>query len=459
MLKLIEYFSQDKRCVGYVWKQDQGQKVIVVIDDCFRLVKYDQPPNAHGYGLKVIFDKLSRYDDTLAIGFFDLPQSTEPEDIQLIINTIKSWVIELDTQHYKLYLLVDYFHGQDMQESKAHGLEVVDYWYEHQPLQAEKIAHLSIGGGDLRNPHNLECFRKTSIHEHKEDHKLLPQELLHWLDIEEHPLSQLWRYSDRWFLNDERTTLVKHDFAEVRKFLFKAENDDDESSDYQAKEYKRKIGQALQLNIPNVWWEIEESANNIHESLKCLAGAFFCGQTNINAKRNISVGAAYLIALMAHQKVYGNIDVFTQDADAWSHCSQTSSPVFALQDQETARKSAIALYDLFFCLFTPRKQNDYQEHSSGNSLVRNVCFYKAGKVLRIQLNWNAQKPSSDRSESLAQSIKGILNQPTIDTYQFAQNTRNAFCNLLRQIAISESGFMGPGTIYMEADTLVIASTK
>lgn len=96
-----------------------------------------------------------------------------------------------------------------------------------------------------------------------------------WLDIDEHPLYRLWRYSDRWFLSDDTTILVKHNFGEVRKFLFESKDDNDF---FHASEYKRKITDALYINLPNAWWENEASANNIHESLKCLAGAFFCGQ-------------------------------------------------------------------------------------------------------------------------------------------------------------------------------------
>ncbi|MBN3957453.1 hypothetical protein [Nostoc sp. NMS8] len=456
MERLIQYFSQDERCLGYVWKQDQGQKVIIVVDDCFRLVEYDNPPNAHGYGLKVIFDKLSRHQDTLAIGFFDLPQSPENPDIELIINTIKTWIGELEFTNYKLYLLVDYFHGQQTMESNAHGLKFVDYWYEYQPLAAEKIAYLSIGGADLPNPHALERFQKTSIHDHKQEYKLLPEDFLRWLDIDEHPLSRLWRYSDRWFLSDDTTILIKHNFAEARKFLFDSK---DETAVYQANEYKKKIAHALQLDIPKAWWENEASANHIHESLKCLAGAFFCGQTDNAAKRHLSVGAAYLIALMAHQKIYGNADVFLNDTEAWIKSSQASSPVFPLQDQVTARKSAIALYDFFICLFTLRSEKISQDNSSEKSLVRSIFFYEAGKVLKIQLTWNAQNQSSDRQESLAQIISAIFKQPTINISPEAKNTRNTILNLWGQMAISESGFMSPGTIYMEADTLVIAATK
>ncbi len=454
MKKLTKYFNKDEKCLGYVWNQNQGQKVIAVVDDCFKLVEYDDSPNAHGYGLKPIFDKLSRCQETLAIGFFDLPQSTEIQDIELIINTIKTWVSELESPNYKLYLLVDYFHGQQTTESNAHGLDFVNYWYKHQPLAAQKIAFLSIGGADLPNPHCLERFQKTLIQDCKQDYKPLPQAFLSWLDIDEHPLSRLWSYSDRWFLSDDMTILVKHNFSEMKKVLFEPK---DENHVFQAKEYKKKINNALQINLPDIWWENETSAYSIHESLKCLTGAFFCGQTNNSAKRNLSVGAAYLIALMAHQKIYGNVDVFINDSEAWIQCSQASNPIFALQDQETARDSALAIYDLFICLFTLRNEN--QESSSGKSLVRSVCFYEAGTVLKIQLNWNAQNPSLDRQESLDQSMAKIFKQPTINISSVAKNTRNSILNLWRQMAISENGFMSPGVIYMEADTLVIASTK
>ncbi|QFS52266.1 hypothetical protein [Nostoc sphaeroides] len=456
MERLIQYFIEDERCLGYVWKQERGQRVVIVVDDCFKLVEYDNPPNAFGFGLKVIFDKLSCRDDTLAIGFFDLPQSPKIPDIVLIINTIKTWISELDSHNYKLYLLVDYFHGQQTMESKANGLKFVDYWHEHQPLPAEKIAYLSLGGVNTPNHYRLQCFQKTLIHDQKADYKLLPEDFLHWLDIDEHPLFRLWRYSNRWFLSDDTTILVKHNFAVARKFLFDQKNDTDL---FQAGEYKRKISNALEVNIPNAWWENEESAKNIHESLKCLCGAFFCGQTNNNAKRHLSVGAAYLIALMAHQKIYGNGDVFMNDTEAWIECSQAASPIFALQDQETARTSAIALYDCFICLFTPRSKNAYQESFLASSQVRNICFYESGRVLKIQLNWNAQNPSSDRQENLAKTISPIFKQQTINVSQFAKNTRNSVLNLWCQMAISDNGFMSPGAIYMEGDTVVVASIK
>ncbi|MBO1053877.1 MAG: hypothetical protein HEQ25_18315 [Dolichospermum sp. DET73] len=458
MTVIRQYLNQNDQCLGYVWNQEQGQKVVIVVDDSFKLVKYDSPPNAHGYGLKVIFDKLSRRDDILAIGFFDLPQSPQTQDIQLIVETIQAWIRELQFQNYKLYLLVDYYHGQQTTRSNAHGIDFVDYWQEHQPLRAKKIAHLSIAGAssgeDIPNPYDLECFSKPLIHSCKQDYKQLPEAFLSWLDIDEHPLYRLWRYSDRWFLSDDTTILVKHNFGEVRKFLFESKDDNDF---FHASEYKRKITDALYINLPNAWWENEASANNIHESLKCLTGAFFCGQTNNSAKRNLCVGSAYIIALMAHQKVYGNADIFINDPETWIACSHASSPIFALQEQETARTSAIALYDLFICLFTPRHTN--QESSSGKSLVRSVCFYEAGRVLKIQLNWNAQKPSLDSPDSLAKINSKTFQQPTINMSQIAKNTRTTILNLWCQMAISESGFMSPGVVYMEADTIVIASTK
>lgn len=456
MTVIRRYLNQNDQCLGYVWNQEQGQKVVIVVDDSFKLVEYDSPPNAHGYGLKVIFDKLSHRDDILAIGFFDLPQSPKTQDIQLIVNTIQSWISELQYEDYKLYLLVDYYHGQQTTRSEAHGLLFVDYWQEHQPLRTEKIAHLSVGGGgeDLPNPYCLERFQKTLIQDHKQDYKQLPEDFLDWLGIDDHPLCRLWRYSDRWFLSDDTTILVKHNFAEVRKFLIEPK---DEKDFFQAKEYKKKIDNTLQINLPNAWWKNEASANNIHESLKCLTGAFFCGQTNNSAKRNLSVGSAYIIALMAHQKVYGNADIFINNSEAWIACSQASSPIFALQEQQTARNSAIALYDLFICLFTPRYTN--QESSSKTSLVRSVHFYEEGRVLKIQLNWNAQNPSSDRQESLAQIMNKTFKPSEINISTFAKNTTNTILNLWRQMAISESGFMSPGVIYMEADTLVIASIK
>ncbi|MUG96967.1 hypothetical protein F7734_33370 [Scytonema sp. UIC 10036] len=455
-MKKLERYNYENKWLGYVWKQDSGQKVIVVVDDCFKLAVSDNPPNAHGYGLKVIFDKVSLLNDTLGIGFFDLPQSCQKQDIELIVDAIKSWIDELKDRNIKLYLLVDYFHGLQTLESKAHGLEFVNYWQEHRPLPTEKIAHLSIGGADLRNPHKLECFQKTHIHDCKQDYKLLPEEFLNWLDVDEHPLCRLWRYSDRWFSSDSDTVLVKHNFSEVSQFLYDTTDSD---NTFLAAEYKRKISAALGVNLPDTWWDNEESANNIHESLKCLCGEFFCGQNYSNAKRHLSVGAAYLIALMAYQKVYNNVNLFTNDAETWVEAKQATSPIFALQDKATARASAIALYDFFICLFTPRNEENSRQNKSGKSQVKSVYFYESGKTLKFQLSWDTRYPSSDRQESLAQTISTIFKQETIAIPKSAENTRSAILRLWRQMAISESGFMGPGVIYMEGDTLIVASRK
>ncbi len=453
-MKNLDKYYHENKCLGYVWKQDRGQKVLVVVDDCFNQAVYDTPHNAHGYGLKVIFDKVSLLNDTLGIGFFDLPQSSQQQDIELIVNAIKAWSDELKGQNIKLYLLVDYFHGLDTLKSKAHGLEFVDYWQKHQPLPTEKIAHLSIGGADLPNPYKLERFQKTLIHDYKQDYKLLPEEFLTWLDVGEHPLCRLWRYSERWFSSDK--VLVKHNFSEVSKFLY---DNTDNDSIFLASEYKRKISIALGVNLPDIWWNNEESANNIHESLKCLCGDFFCGQSDSSAKRNLSVGAAYLIALMAYQKVYNNVNLFANDAEAWVEAKQATIPIFAIQDKATARASAIALYDFFICMLTPRNEENYRQNKSGKSQVKSVYFYASGKTLKFQLSWDARHPSSDRQECLAQTISTIFKQETIAISRSAENTRSAILRLWHQMAISESGFMGPGVIYMEADTLIVASTK
>ncbi len=451
-MKKLDRYNYTNKWLGFVWKQDIGQKVVVVVDDCFKLAVSDAPPNAHGQGLKVIFDKVSLFNDIHGIGFFDLPQSSQKQDIELITNAIKAWIDELNNQNIKLYLLVDYFHGLQTRESKAHGLEFVDYWQKHQPLSTEKIAHLSIGGAGLSNPYNLERFRKTDIHDCKQESKPLPEEFLSWLDVDESPLCRLWRYSERWFSNDK--VLVKHNFSEVSKFLF-----DNTDSNFLATEYKRKISVALGVELPDAWWNNKESANNIHESLKCLCGDFFCGQSDSNAKRHLSVGAAYLIALMAYQKIYNNVNLFVKDTSAWMECFQATSPIFANQDKATARDSAIALYDFFICMFTLRSEENSHQNTSGKSQVKSVYFYESGKTLKIQLSWDAQRSSSDRQECLAQTISKIFKQEMLAIPKSAGNTRSSIIHLWRQMAISESGFMGPGVIYMEGDTLIVASRK
>ncbi|WP_017716151.1 caspase family protein [Kamptonema formosum] len=260
----------------------------------------------------------------------------------------------------------------------------------------------------------------------------------------QHPLHQLWENTEEWFSNDYENLLVKHSAAEIYEYF--------ESDPLRANRYKAEIEKAIGCNFPEIWFQTRDSIQNIHESLKHLCGAFFCGQTKNPGRRHISIGSAYLIALMAHQKAWGNVQPLTKSVPNWANLTQATSPLFPWQDPATAQTSAMALYDLFLRLFEKRSQEV-------ESQVKTAFFDNSGKILKIQFKWKANQASENRPDSLAQGVARILNQENISVPDTASNTRTAILRLWRNMLVSEEGFMSPGVVYMQGPLLVVSSTN
>ncbi|MBW4495953.1 MAG: caspase family protein [Oscillatoria princeps RMCB-10] len=266
----------------------------------------------------------------------------------------------------------------------------------------------------------------------------------------EHRLQRLWRETEEWFCADDDDILMKHSPTKVSRYF----SPDNSESD-QAVLYRQSVENALGgTPLPNSWWQ-EESVYYLHESLKCLCGEFFSGQDRIVAgRRHISVGAAYLIALMAYQESWpNNVEPLTENVEHWIGRTRASNSwVFALQDAETARTSAMALYDLFLCLFQSRQLESEPQ-------VISAFFEAPGNILRIEFTWRANEPAEDRRESLADWTYQILESKTIFIPQEAANTRNAILRLLGSMFVSKVGFMSPGVVYMTRNELVVASIE
>jgi hypothetical protein len=440
---------------GYVWQRSpivpvtpaqaahpQG-RVIIVVDDFFDLPKWHRDalmPSAHAYGLPTIVDYAQRSEDVQALGFFDLPDSDQVGHSREIIGAIKAWVDSLHLANHAYYLLVDYYFGEGITKDKAFGFYFVDYWMQHPPFKAE-VAHLSIGGvaNHLGNPHHLKIFNRASI----QDRQHLTEALLTWLGDGQHPLDQLWNSENvtAWFTDDR--PVMKHDIANICEYFFGQARDAQKARRYQA-----NVEEALGLTLPVDWWQNQTTLKHLHNSLKSLCGAYSCSQVKQgHGRRNISVGAASLIAMMAHQQIYGQIAPFATP-DVWATCSQSDSPLFPVQSREIAQASTKALYDFFRCIFTPR------DGRQANSLVKGVFFDNDGKKLKIQLDWQAEQ-----RQKLSGMMMDIFHQNHVLIPPSSGNTRDAIARLWSYMTISENGFMSPGVIYMEGDEVIIASTK
>lgn len=258
----------------------------------------------------------------------------------------------------------------------------------------------------------------------------------------EHRLQRLWREAEDWFSEDDDEVLMKHCPSKVSKY-FSVENPERDK----AKHYREQVEKALGgTSLPDSWWQ-EQSVYHLHESLKSLCGYLFA----ISEKNRIPVGAAYLIALIAYQKNFpSNLAPLTENVENWiGRTKASTSWLFPLQDGETARTSAMALYDLFDNLFQP---------SPYNSQVISICFDAPGNKLVIEFNWSANKPAEEGKDSLAEWTYKLLEGTSFFIPDKAANTRNAILRLLGSMVVSKTGFLSPGVVYMEGNTLVVAST-
>lgn len=441
---LLEPFDSEKK--GYVWSCTQGSRVIIIVDDHYALPEWNyNPPNAHAYGLYEILEQSSQMHDTRAIGFFDLPSPDKIGAIQGMTQYIEKWILSLriDIPDCKYYLLVDFFFG-DGETSRDYGSHFVEHWRARNPFFVGghlKIAHLSVGGTNASS--HTQVFVRSKIHKKK-----LPPELLTWLDYKQkHTLPEyLWQNQEifSWFANDT-LPIMKHNASIVCEEF--------KDSEY-AQSYKRNVEENLLINCHKDWWKSPTSIENIHNALKCLCGAYFCGQAEQGSGlRNISVGAAFLVAMMVHQEIYDHNVPFAI-SDIWINCSKSDSWVFPIQSKPIAQASVKALYDFFRYIFTPRQRSLEELKRQKASLVKRVVFDDDGRKLMIQVDW-----SSDEQKNLSAMLENLFVQDNVSIPRSPGNTREAVIRLWSQLKISKTGFGSPGNVYMDRDTIVIASNK
>lgn len=462
MIELTEFGNLLKRKspLGYVWNRHTGWRILVVIDDWFDIPIWESSEvgSSHAYGLTLLRDMVSQLDTTRAMGFFSLPDPRSQsftDDIQHLINGISDWILSVKDDTCRSYILVDYYYGEGFIQVQQSGTAVVEYLKKQEIALDEKLsmdvslAHISIGGTQkTSNPYKLDIFRKTEMHATQE----LPKRLKEWLDINEHPLEQLWRESENWFLAErEDDDLMQHTTGNIQEYL-------DTPEDGRLKKYRRNVESAMGLVMPDSWWQNIESIGAIHESLKCLCGELACSQCDKKTtKRSISTGAAFLIALMAHQQQCGDINALTRNENMWANCSRVATSfVFAKQDCSTAKETVLALYDLYRLLFEVRDRAE-TNGDSRNSQVKTIIFSEKGRLLRFELTWNARESSSP---SLAKRMTILFQNTDIEIPASPPvNTREALLRLWALMAINEDGCFSPGVVYLENNILTIGSVK
>lgn len=448
--------------IGYTWQRNTGWRIFILIDDWFDIPNWESSesndmPSAHAYGLALLRDKLSELKSTRAIGFFSLPdpQSTDFKgDIQRLIDSIVEWILSVKDVDSRSYVMVDYYYGEGFSSAQEAGSHIVNQWKEQEGTIYEKLgistalSHISIGGA-RSNQYDLEVFSKTDMYSTQS----LSKSLRAWLDIDEHPVLRLWQKSHHWFLaSHSEEDVMKHTAANIQEYL-------DSPEDGRIEMYRNNIESALGVVLPDVWWQSTESVGFMHESLKCLCGAMFCGQCNEEAlKRPLSTGAVFFVAMLAHQHQCGNIDPFIANEKTWTGCHNVATSfVFPKQACETAKSSTLALYDLFRLLFEVKTKLE-GESETKTSQVNSVFFGDKGRFVRIELAWNAHRKEVNSAGSLSERISQLLiDTPISITKKQPANTREAILKVWQLMAINEEGVFSPGIVQLNKNLLIVGS--
>jgi hypothetical protein len=450
-----------EREIGYVWVREAAginssrpvssplARVIIIVDDFFDVPVWYQHgifPSAHAYGLPILLDYAKQSEDVHAIGFFDLPDSEDPEACQAIIQGMHQWIDSLGLTSYACYLLVDFYFGEGF-VNREFGSGFVERWQQSPPFSA-KLAHLTIGGRPnvFGNPSGVEIFSKANL----QDRGGLSEDLLKWLDDSPHPLDLLWNTHGicSWFADDR--SVMKHDIANVSEFFFGHRYDAQKSA-----QYKKNVEKALGFPLPSAWWQNQTLLKHLHGSLKSLCGAYACSHASQgDSRRNLSVGGAFLIAMMAHYEIYGHITPFLSQ-DIWPTKPQQDAIFLPIQTKQIAQGSVKALYEFFRCVFTPQGGSIADLNAQNKSWVKQVFFSDDGKHLKFQLRWQ-----KEQHRNLSEMLERIFNRESVSPVpQSSANTRDAIIRLWNCLAISETGFGSPGCVRMHYDEVIISSTE
>ena len=245
-------------------------------------------------------------------------------------------------------------------------------------------------------------------------------------DVDRYRIDALWDKTRGWFVkNSDQTT----EWVELHDLDLNLP-DWDRGLD----SFKQKIEALFGFPLPEAWWQDRNSVKNIHENLKHLCGDTSCGSSNTGNKP-ITIASAYLIALIAYVKIFRGSSLenipLTQNID-WKQCYPHA--FLAVQDPQTARASARALYDFFCAVFRASEPQ-----------IEDAHFAKNGAQLKIQL-WDASGKFSKFGQSGLQIPETVA------------NTSEAILQLWRFMLPSKSGFMSPGTIYMKDKLLILSSS-
>ncbi len=192
------------------------------------------------------------------------------------------------------------------------------------------------------------------------------------------PMERLWNNESThvWFYRG----VVQHDFQSI--------------DGLDSARYRETIRTALGIgNIPDAWF-----TPAFHESLKHVAGAYFCGseaKNGITPYKRLTLGAIVIIAMLAYYEASeGDIPLAMRFWETATLSFAKESFVLKHNDKNMTRAVVVALYWAFYHLFTVE-----EKHSSGR--LQELSGTENG--LQLKFNWSTVALAKSAARILALS--------------------------------------------------------
>lgn len=276
--------------------------------------------------------------------------------------------------------------------------------------------------------------------------------LQRWIEIQKEqicPLDRIWERTQGWFGSNE----IQHEGATLVQLPHNLPDPAEKSGFLRA--YKKTVEDVLGLELPVQWWDSHGGPSVLHESLKHMCGHYYCG-TRPEGDRNLTIGSAYLMALLAMQDTvsYGEqLPPALCDALAASSSLEGfRDRLFPSQKPEVARRAARSLYFLLRNLFR-------REPKHGNKGLDLFRVEESGRKLIFAFGWNAaEKGLGERS--LAEQLLNVALTTGTDVLDGVHATvRDAVPAVKHAMMLNRQGFGSPGAVWMVDHRLYIASAN
>jgi len=201
--------------------------------------------------------------------------------------------------------------------------------------------------------------------------------------------------------------------------------------------------------FPSEWWSNDASAQNLHENLKHLCGSTACWMgTGKSELRPLSVGAAYLLALMIMEYRFPGWSRNEPETlvESFQDFQEASYRWMPEQDQNLSEDILRAYVDVVNAVGVLK--------NTDQPGIKKIIFEKPGRHMQLVLTW-----SEEDVEKLAKRTRNLFTGKTELTVPL-KSVSKTVANLQRLHVLSQvnsKGFGTPGYFYIEENSLHVGS--